>query len=493
MLRSSSTATVFFVFFLLVGCGGSKFTGTLGTGGPISTQPPPAGSTYVTSVSPAFIPAGSAATTITVTGSNFAQGDSVYWNTQSLNSTFVSSTTMQATVPANLLASPTSVSIDVQNSSTPDAYSVTYSVTVPVLSGNGSYSNTFYAVQANDIVWDPVTQLLYLSITNTDTTNPGTIASLDPATNQLRSPISVGGNPDRISISSDDSYLYVGVDDKSIIQRYLLPNLTLDITVPLTPNNLSYPFTNGTTSAASLRAMPGNPHVVAAALAYSGVSSGALGVALFQDATELPNLIYGAQTSNQAGEVTFLDWNSNGNTLYGIDGTALTVISANSSGVQVTGSLTAPNVLLNSIQFEATTGDIYFPSGQVMDPTSGKIVSTFPLSAIQGGISAFAAPVMVADGGSGIAYFLFQPQWISNPSTFALVAYNMTNSTYLGGVNLNITGSPRKLIRYGTNGLAILTASPYMTGSAAGDGVYLISGPFVTNPAIATGVGSVPR
>jgi hypothetical protein len=57
-----------------------------------------------------------------------------------------------------------------------------------------------------------------------------------------------------------------------------------------------------------------------------------------------------------------------------------------------------------------------------------------------------------------------------------------THFTFLGAIVLpNVTGTPAKLIRWGQNGLALLTSGS--SGSGQPGGVFLISGNFVTNPA----------
>ncbi len=70
----------------------------------------------VTSLSPAFIPAGSAAFTLTVNGTGFASGSVVVVNGVYLTPvTILSSTQLQVQVPASLVASPTTFDVYVEN------------------------------------------------------------------------------------------------------------------------------------------------------------------------------------------------------------------------------------------------------------------------------------------------------------------------------------------------------------------------------------------
>ncbi len=72
----------------------------------------------VSSISPAFIDAGSARFTLTVTGSEFTSTSMVYWGTSALATEYVSATQLTAQVPASSVANAGVNSVSVQN---PDA------------------------------------------------------------------------------------------------------------------------------------------------------------------------------------------------------------------------------------------------------------------------------------------------------------------------------------------------------------------------------------
>ncbi len=82
----------------------------------------------LTSISPASATAGSAATTMVVSGSNFVSGAVVNWNGTALPSTFTNATSLSASISSALLATAGTASITVTN---------------PVLSGGTSNSLTF--------------------------------------------------------------------------------------------------------------------------------------------------------------------------------------------------------------------------------------------------------------------------------------------------------------------------------------------------------------
>ncbi len=69
----------------------------------------------ITAYSPTSVPAGSAAFTLTLSGTNFCGSSEVFWNSTLLTATFIPSTSIFATIPANLLTSPATAAITVFN------------------------------------------------------------------------------------------------------------------------------------------------------------------------------------------------------------------------------------------------------------------------------------------------------------------------------------------------------------------------------------------
>jgi trimeric autotransporter adhesin len=89
-------------FGLLGGCGGSASVGGGGTtSSSTGTTTTPA--ITISSISPKAVPVGSSAVTVTVAGSGFPTDSSVVLNGVAEPTTFVSSTQLQATVPATQL------------------------------------------------------------------------------------------------------------------------------------------------------------------------------------------------------------------------------------------------------------------------------------------------------------------------------------------------------------------------------------------------------
>lgn len=87
----------------------------------------------ITALNPSTANVGSAAFTLTVTGQNLAQGATVNWNGQGLSTTFVSSTTLTAQVPANLLGAASTANVTVTNATG----SLPFKIVLPPLTNVG--------------------------------------------------------------------------------------------------------------------------------------------------------------------------------------------------------------------------------------------------------------------------------------------------------------------------------------------------------------------
>ncbi|HXJ05670.1 MAG TPA: hypothetical protein VNH65_11255 [Candidatus Acidoferrum sp.] len=146
-------------------------TGTNGLSNPVSFEvfPPPNPSPTVSSISPTSAAAGSAAQTLTITGTNFlpttdpSGGSQVRWNTTSqtnLSVTTITSTQIQATVSAAMLATAGTATVTVYNPPAPPLPSPPCEVNCTGFGGGGTSNGTAFtitdpagaAVKANALV-----------------------------------------------------------------------------------------------------------------------------------------------------------------------------------------------------------------------------------------------------------------------------------------------------------------------------------------------------
>ena len=472
MPKGLTVAALSLALCVFAGCGGAPFTGSLTDGpGNGSGPTPPAGQAEISSISPSSVPAGSPAFTLTATGTNFVQGTAILWNSTTLTTTYVSATEIQAQVPASLVATPTFVSI-IPTPQVSLNFGASFTVSIPPLTGNPLYGVSMVQVEASDMVLDPITQQLYLSVPSFSATNANSILPLDPQTVKLGTAVSTTTQPGRLAISSDSAYLYAGLNSTFSVQRFTLPSLQPDISIPL-----------GSYFATDIETDPISPHTAAIVLGQPPSTFDAGGITLYDDAVARPQSI----PASSLGTIDSVVWNSNGQTLYTTEPTVsspLYILSVNSSGLQLQTTAPPSTTAAGDLHFEPTTGYLYGDFGQVIDPATHSVVATFPLNAVQGGL---ANSVMVTDGKLNIAYFVGQTTEESGTNNYAIEAFDLTHFTYLGAMPLTVTyanGPPFKIVRYGADGLAILTGNPpYARSPSSGDGVYLVTGAFVTSPA----------
>jgi hypothetical protein len=486
-VRKQALLTVFSALLgsmVLSGCGGSSFHGTLG-GGTGTGPTPEAGEPVVTGLSPFTVAAGGPGFTLTVTGKSFAQGDTVEWNSYSLKSTFISSSQMTAQVPNQLISYPTSVSIIVQP---PVAYSLTFgtniTVNAPPAPGTSGFTLSTVNVQANDIVWDPVSQRIFLSVTGMNPTNPNTVTALDPVTGQFGASAGASSGADRLAVSSDGSWLYAGTDPDGSVRRFTLPGLTSDITIPLGSAPSGQPY-----YALDLKAAPGNPNTIAVSRFTNHQDVG--GVVIYDGSNPRAESVSSIPGPNVP--LGFLAWNGAASDVYATYSNAsldtMFVLSVNSDGVQLAQSnqLTTNGDLftLGAIHYSALTGYIYGDGGSIFDPSSNSLVNTLPLAAVEGGLnySNCFNSRLTLDDDLGVAWAVGQP---AQSQQYLIEAFDLRTNALLGSIAIpNVVGVPVKFIRWGSTGLAFLTNGCGVSGPDGpeqGDGVYLISGAFVTTP-----------
>lgn len=132
-------------------------TGTNGLSNPLAFEvfPPPNPVPTVTSISPNTAPAGSAAQSLTITGTNFllttdpSGGSQVRWNTSSqtnLSVTNITATQIQATVPPTLLTAAGTATVTVFNPAAPPLPSPPCEVNCSGFGGGGTSNGTAFTI-----------------------------------------------------------------------------------------------------------------------------------------------------------------------------------------------------------------------------------------------------------------------------------------------------------------------------------------------------------
>lgn len=164
--------------------------------------------------------------------------------------------------------------------------------------------------QANDLVWDPVNQVIYLSVSSGAYSNPNTILVLDPLTGSITKSVSIGNDPDVLALSAGSQYLYVGLDGSSLVQRLTLPDLSPDVNYSLGSDPIFGPYI-----ALDLQVAPADPHTTAVTSGSPLVDVQALGgITIYDDAT--PRQTSAAGFGPTADIYDSLQWGSDDTTLY---------------------------------------------------------------------------------------------------------------------------------------------------------------------------------
>ena len=251
---------------------------------------------------------------------------------------------------------------------------------------------------ANQIVYDSSRQQLYASVGSGDASHPDTVAFIDPSSATVTSTIAVGKDPNRLALSQDGSYLYVGTDGTNSVQRINLASNTIDETIPMGSNTFSTSLI-----ARDIQVMPGSSRTIAVVRAISNSTpSESTDVAIYDDTTMRPNTTLPSSLLGVIISVTAFA--SSGSTLYGLDNEessfSFTRMSIDPNGVYVQDT----NRFLLGDGYNATmvydSGLIYSTFGTVANPSTLALQGKFPANppSLQIGQASFAENVLVDNG-----------------------------------------------------------------------------------------------
>jgi hypothetical protein len=281
-------------------------------------------------------------------------------------------------------------------------------------------------------------------------TASNSIAVLDPASASVTSSTSAGSNPDALAISDDDQYLYAGIDGAAAVERFILPALTSDISIPLGESATYGPY-----YALDLQVAPGSPHTTAVTLGSSTASQSAEGgVVIFDDAVARPTTVPGYAASGHLFDS--LQWGATSTALYASNtetsGFDFYTMSVNSAGATFDNDYTLSFSTYGArIHFDSGNGLIYADTGQTINPLTGNPLQQF-----------FEDGPMTPDSSINRAFFVDL-----NGDVFAFSQATFSEMSSFTVPNIDF---PLRMIRWGTNGIAFNT----LDGS-----VYLIGGTFV--------------
>jgi hypothetical protein len=469
--RNASLLLAIFLVCLAVGCGGGA-----GSGGTAQPPPQPQDIPALTTIAPSSAPVGASTLDLVLYGSNFENGATVQWNGSPLSSSWISTTQMTASVPASNFVSAGNAKVTVTNPSPAGGTSNAQTFAIAAAPVATTWVRSFSEITtAQDIVWDAAHGKLYVSIPSVDPTAPNSIVPIDPVNGSAGTPVAAGNNPNRLSISSDSAYLWVGLDGDNAVQRFLLPGLTRDISFLLPLDSFG-----NTQRPVDLQSAPVNPHTLALVAENINLETGQ-GVYVYDDATPRPTFVPNSASPGGA-LIDWIQWARNDATIYAsqsitIDAGGVATLNVDPSGVSLAsyngGQVGPPRI----IQYDKGNKRLYSYAA-AFNPIDGSLIGQFPV--------ALGERTCTADSSLGRYYCFFAIQEQS-VSLFELWIYDLDNYALIDRVFFgasagmpisSVTGSPIRLVRWGNAGLALITDTDIYRGSG---GVYLIDGAAV-NP-----------
>jgi hypothetical protein len=322
-------------------------------------------------------------------------------------------------------------------------------------------------LRTNDILYDPFRQVIYASVPSSSASNPNTIAIIDPVSGTVKSSVSTGTdtNPGKLALSDDGQFLYVGLDNPGSVARFTAATMTLGPTFSLGT------FIGAPLVAGDMQVQPGNPQVVAITRTIPGLSVPSQDVAIYDNGVQRPNTI--------GGPVDILQFSQSASTLYGVDATTTPSnflrMSVGPLGVSLIDAfndlIPIPSITITkNMVFDA--GLIYTSSGLIVNP------APTPPTAAQN----FVVPppdqprtllVVRPDSSVGRVFFI-ATQNFPNPH-WRLYSFDQATQQVIGWFDLDAAlGTPTKLIRWGTKGVAVNI-------NTTGNQVMIIQSPLVSN------------
>src|SRR5579864_5904733 len=391
---------------------------------PAPTPTPTAQTPTISTLSPSGAIAGGPSFTITVNGTNFLNNSVLQFNSTALATSFISSTQLQATVPAGEITFTGVAQVAVANPAASGGNSASSSFLIGTNQINGNTLAVFNQ-PANDIAFDPLRQVLYLTVPST-APNGNSIAVFDLATSTVTGSQFAGSNPNLLAISDDNQFLYASLDGAVGVQRFNLSGILPDVEFSVGGDSFIGPHV-----AFDVQPAPGQPHTVAVSTAAEG------GITVFDDGVPRPTSF-----PTFVPQLSSLQWSPDATQLFA-GGADLLTLAVSPSGVTQNKLFTGVFGSGRRIHLDSATAAIYSDGGRIADPVTGSLLVTLNPPVRQPG---FSSPLMVTDSALNAAYSL---------DGATLNVFNLRQFTSAGSITVpSLAGSPLRLIRWGKNGLA---------------------------------------
>ncbi len=341
---------------------------------------------------------------------------------------------------------------------------ITYTVTA---AAGTNYNEQSVPILANDISWSAAQGKIYAIVSKYSTTDQETLVEIDPSSAAITRSLVLAGDPRVLSVSDDGSYAYIGFHDQNIVERVVLATFTSDLSI-----NLGGSANTGPIYAGYLAAVPGSPRSVAVST-YANApglnSDNSEGVLLYDDDVLRGAPFGGTTVGPMLNSIVF---GSNGSALYACepDYENLYTLSLSGTGLSQTAVVNLGQIVFGDYLIYAN-GLLYDSRTRSLDPTTGKVTGSF-LPA-----GSFGTATIAVDTSLNRAYVFFvdhpsnNGEWTIETFNLATMApISLARTTTIVGMNQTYLRTNERIVRWGTNGLAI-------NGEL---GLEILSGAFVT-------------
>lgn len=377
------------------------------------------------------------ATQLSLFGTGFSAASTVNLNGQALTPTYNSPNSLTVSVPASSLPLPGN-------------YSVT--VTTPAPGGGTTAAQVYTAyipLTNNDAIYNPTDGLIYASVPGSVPAPMGnSVVAVNPATGAISTPIFVGSEPNKLALTSDGKYLWVGLDGASAVRK-------VDLVARTAGLQFSLPSVNGgiyqsPATALSLAALPNATDSVIVGLSSTTLTN-AVGLVIFDSGVARANT---AQTTIYNNQVSAIRVDATRHEIYAGGFNSYATYTYNSSGLTqlaTVSTISPANTAQDEMQL--LSGKILTDFGQIFDAEAGALLGTLYVSGntvAQGAALAdqTLGKIFVLDNSSGYAF-----NGATQVQLFNLSDYTSANTV----IPVNVTGASRRLTRWGANGLAFQT------------------------------------
>jgi len=311
----------------------------------------------------------------------------------------------------------------------------------------------------SDLAYDSANQQLYVtSLAGYAAGSSGAVIQIDPATGNAASQQTITDGLATIALSDDGQFLYAGSKANSSVYRFTLPALQADITIPL--GSASTPNGSDPNIAAQIAVAPSAAHTLAVALAHPTGPNFSQGIALFDDATELPLAL---APLGYYASADFIAWGGTASTLYASrfsyqepEDSEIDTVQAGPSGLTVQNAFSLIGGPDPGGAINYDSGEIYESTGFVRDASTGAVVGQVVLPNL-GSVSPNPTGIVCVTPDSANAR-LFVLASDSQTSHLMLFVYTLPGLALQGAIDLgydtfdvNVT---TRMITWGVQGVA---------------------------------------